>query len=202
MSQILKEKGILSSNVGLRIIVNKSDKSLSVYAGNVWLKSYHVELGDNGLGDKKVSGDHKTPEGSFFVSEVSVLNPPDQYLGSRWMRLSYPNIEDAERGVSQQLISQSTYDQIVSAINQGTTPPQHTALGGGIGIHGGTTTEKGSNWTWGCVGLSDKDVEEIFAYATVGTPVIIHGIIDPELDYKNKEKFTAQIGNNYRKDGA
>ncbi len=173
LSQIIAEKGIAMYDAQLKIRVHKSDKILAVYAGNAWLKNYPIELGDNGMGDKQVSGDHKTPEGTFYITEISVLTPVDEYLGSRWMRLSYPNIEDAERGLSQNLINQWTHDQIVAAINQGQTPPQRTALGGGVGIHGGTTTAKGSNWTWGCIGLSDRDVEEIFPYVTVGTPVLI-----------------------------
>jgi LysM repeat protein len=173
LSQIFKARGINGTKIGLEIFVDKSTKTLSVFAGNIWLKSYHVELGDNGLGDKLVSGDHKTPEGTFYISELSVFKPADEYLGSRWMRLSYPNSEDAQRGLNQRLIDASTYEQIVVANRSKTTPPQRTALGGGVGIHGGSTITKGSNWTWGCVGLSNKAVEEIFPYVTVGTPVVI-----------------------------
>ena len=174
LTQIMKENGISLSNPRLRIVVDKSAKTLSVLAGDTWLKTYHVELGDNGTGDKKVSGDHKTPEGTFYIAEANVLSPADEYLGTRWMRLSYPSIEDAERGLSQGLIDQSTYNAIVNAINQGQIPPQRTALGGGVGIHGGSTPDKGPNWTWGCVGLTNKDVEDFFNYVTVGTQVQIH----------------------------
>ena len=62
---------------------------------------------------------------------------------------------------------------ILSAIQSGKIPPQRTALGGGVGIHGGGVPELGSNWTWGCVGLTNKDVEDFFDYVNVGTPVII-----------------------------
>ena len=173
LSQILKEKGISLSNPGLRIVADKFDKTLTVYAGDLWLKNYQVEFGDGGLDDKKVGGDHKTPNGTFYISQISVLNPADEYLGTRWMRLSYPNIEDAERGLAEGLIDQPTYNAIVSAINQGITPPQQTALGGGVGIHGGSTPDKGNNWTWGCVGLSNKDVEDLYDFMTVGTQVVI-----------------------------
>jgi murein L,D-transpeptidase YafK len=84
LSQILKAGGINGTKIGLEIFVDKSTKTLSAFAGNVWLKSYHVELGDNGLGDKLVGGDHKTPEGTFYISELSVLKPVDEYLGS-WL---------------------------------------------------------------------------------------------------------------------
>jgi lipoprotein-anchoring transpeptidase ErfK/SrfK len=53
------------------------------------------------------------------------------------------------------------------------TPPQRTALGGGVGIHGGSTPELGSDWTWGCVGLTNKDVEDFYNYVSNGTKVTI-----------------------------
>lgn len=173
LSQILTERGIALSNPNLRIVVDKSDKILCIYSGNTWLKTYPVELGDKGLGDKQVNGDHKTPEGTFYIAEKSVLNPSDEYLGSRWMRLSYPNIEDADRGLAQNLIDPATHDQIVAEINQGLVPLQQTMLGGGVGIHGGSTPDKGSNWTWGCIGLSNHDVEDFYNFIQVGTPVIV-----------------------------
>jgi LysM repeat protein len=171
LSEILSSKGLV--NAALTVVVDKSDHVLSIYAGNQWLKSYHVELGDNGLGDKAVSGDHKTPEGIFYIAEKSVLNPPDQFLGSRWLRLSYPNIEDASRGLHQGIINQSTYDSIVSANHNREIPPQRTALGGGVGIHGGDDPALGKDWTWGCVGLKNQDVEDFYNYVSVGTTVVI-----------------------------
>lgn len=163
----------LSGKVQIRLYVDKSDKLLTVYNGNTPLKSYHVEMGDTGTGDKQVAGDHKTPEGTFYITEKMVLAPADQYLGTRWMRLSYPNIEDAQRGLDSGLISKATYDAIVDAINNGGTPPQDTALGGGVGVHGGSTKALGANWTWGCVGLSNSDVEDFYPYVRVGTKVTI-----------------------------
>lgn len=165
-----KDKSLQSKLV---IIVSKSQHTLSLYANNVLLKNYHIELGDGGLGDKQRLGDRKTPEGTLYVTEKSVLAPPSVALGTRWMRLSYPNIEDAQRGLKDGLISRNIYSKIVSAINNYQTPPQRTALGGGVGIHGGSRIEYGSDWTAGCVGLSNKDVEEFYNYVRVGTPVII-----------------------------
>ena len=174
LREILSDKGIDKTRPGISIVVDKSDHSLSLYSyGGVFLKSYHVELGDNGLGDKQVSGDHKTPEGKFYICEKSVLSPSDEYLGSRWMRLSYPNIEDANRGLNNGLINSNTFQSIVTATNRGQIPPQRTALGGGVGIHGGSIPKFGPDWTWGCVGLKNSDVEDFYDYVTVGTPVTI-----------------------------
>lgn len=157
----------------LIIVIDKSDHTLALVSEALEIKSYHVEFGDGGTTDKQIAGDHKTPEGTFYVAEKSVLNPADYYLGTRWMRISYPNIEDANRGLEKGLINKDTFNRIVNAINNKQIPPQHTALGGGVGIHGGGTLQMGSDWTWGCIGLSNKNVEDFFNYVNVGTPIII-----------------------------
>lgn len=170
--EILRARGI-PGDASLSIVVEKRLHRLSLYYNNLKLKSYHVEMGDNGLGDKEVSGDHKTPEGVFYITERLEYNPADHFLGNRWMRLSYPNIEDAERGLTQGIIDRGTYQMIVQANRTGETPPQRTALGGGVGIHGGSTRKFGPNWTWGCVGLTNADVSDFYDYIKVGTPVVI-----------------------------
>jgi lipoprotein-anchoring transpeptidase ErfK/SrfK len=173
LHELLLSKGITAPGNRITIFVDKSEQTLTIKLDGQPIKTYHAEFGDNGIGDKKIAGDHKTPEGTFYVSEKSVLSPADKYLGSRWMRLSYPNIEDGHWGLKTGLIDKATYAEIISAFNQKRTPPQRTPLGGGVGIHGGSVPEFGHNWTWGCVGLSNKDVEEIYDFVTIGTPVII-----------------------------
>jgi len=168
--QVLREK---NTTTVTKIVVDKSEGTLSLYARNKWLKSYWVEFGEGGAGDKQYAGDKKTPEGNFYITEKSVLSPSDKYLGSRWMRLSYPNIEDADRGLRQGLIDRYTRDAVVAAFSSGKTPPQRTALGGGIGIHGGDKPEFGDNWTWGCIALSNSNVEDFYNYVAVGIPVVI-----------------------------
>lgn len=155
------------------IKVAKYSHTLDIYyQGQKW-RSYQIDIGDSGYGDKTVAGDHKTPEGTFYTTEKSILSPEDYYLGTRWMRLSYPNIEDAQRGLQNGIIDYATYNEIVTAINAGRTPPQNTALGGGVGIHGGDKSEFQKDWTWGCVGLTNQDIEGFFDKIPVGTKVVI-----------------------------
>ncbi|HAF12558.1 MAG TPA: hypothetical protein DHU55_09550 [Blastocatellia bacterium] len=49
-------------------------------------------------------------------------------------------------------------------------PPQYTALGGLIYIHGNGAK---SDWTWGYVALENEDMRELFDAVAVGTPVTI-----------------------------
>lgn len=157
----------------LSIVVNKSQRTLSLISNWQLLKSYHIDIGDGGLDDKERRGDHKTPEGEFYITERLTIEPRDEFLGTRWFRLSYPNVEAAARGLASGLIDNATYEQIIDAISRGVTPPQNTPLGGGIGIHGGASSELGSDWTYGCIGMNDNDLEVFFDVIPLGTRVII-----------------------------
>jgi murein L,D-transpeptidase YafK len=172
-SEILKEKGIKNLKNGLKILIDKSDQTLSLVYNGTSLKSYHAEFGEGRMKDKEVEGDKKTPEGTFYVCNKSVMNPPDHYLGSRWLGISYPTIEDADRGIQENLISKQTHDDIVNVFNNMGIPAQNTALGGNIGIHGGSIPSFGSNWTLGCIGLANADIEDFYDFISVGTRITI-----------------------------
>lgn len=173
LSSILQSMRIANPIPNLKIVADKTSHLLTLYSGTTPIKSYKMAIGDGGLADKHVLNDHKTPEGTFYIAEKSVLTPADKFLGTRWMRISYPNIEDAGRGLNSGLIDQATYDSIVAATNNRQIPPQKTALGGGVGIHGGNDTNGPNDWTWGCLGLNNADVNEIYDFVSVGTPLII-----------------------------
>ncbi|HEV7744055.1 MAG TPA: L,D-transpeptidase [Pyrinomonadaceae bacterium] len=148
-----------------RIVVYKSARRLELYSDGKVVRSYKIGLGLNPVPDKVRQGDHATPEGDFYVF---TKNDKSAYYLS--LGVSYPNIEDAERGLRDGLISQAEHDAIVNAIKKKASPPQRTALGGDIYIHGNGSS---SDWTWGCVALENADVKELFAAVAVGTPVTI-----------------------------
>ena len=148
-----------------RIIVIKSKRQLQLYSDGAVVRTYRVGLGLNPVVDKIRQGDRATPEGEFYVF---TKNDKSAYFLS--LGISYPNIEDAGRGLRDGLISGAQHDAIVKAIKRKATPPQNTALGGDIYIHGNGA---GSDWTWGCVALENEDVRELFDSVAVGTPVTI-----------------------------
>lgn len=139
---------------------------LSLYVDNRLVKSFSASLGGNPVDDKEKRDDGRTPEGEFYVCQK---NPHSQYYRS--LRLSYPNIEDASRGLRGGLIDAPTHEAILWAIGHGAIPPQDTRLGSDIMIHGGGGT--GGNWTAGCIALDDDDVEELFAIVPPGTRVTV-----------------------------
>lgn len=148
-----------------RIVIMKSERRLELYSGGSVVRRYKIGLGLSPVEDKVRQGDRRTPEGEFYVFTKNDKSAFYLSLG-----LSYPNIEDAERGLRDKLISQRQHDVIVRTIKRKATPPQNTALGGDIYIHGNGA---GSDWTWGCVALENADMKELFDAVTVGTPVVI-----------------------------
>lgn len=149
-----------------RIVVLKGKRQLKLYSAGSLVRTYQVGLGLNPVDDKKRQGDRATPEGDFYIF---TKNSKSAYYLS--LGISYPNVEDAERGLRDGLISRAQHDAIVRALKRKATPPQHTALGGDIYIHGNGAT---SDWTWGCVALENDDIKELFNAVGVGTPVTIN----------------------------
>ena len=148
-----------------RIVVKKAPRRLMLYSNGELVRTYRVGLGLNPTGDKVKEGDRRTPEGIFYVF---TKNDKSAYYLS--LALSYPNMEAAERGLRDGLIDREQHDQILNAMRQKTAPPQNTALGGEIYIHGNGSQ---SDWTWGCVALDDNDIRELFDAVPVGIKVEI-----------------------------
>ncbi|HXD33556.1 MAG TPA: L,D-transpeptidase [Pyrinomonadaceae bacterium] len=148
-----------------RIEVHKGERKLLLYSDGRLVRAYRVGLGLNPTGDKERSGDHRTPEGDFYIF---IKNPKSAFYLS--LGVSYPSLAHAQRGLRDGKISKAQHDQIAAAIKLKKTPPQHTRLGGDIFIHGNGAS---SDWTWGCVALENEDMKELYDVIAVGTPVTI-----------------------------
>jgi murein L,D-transpeptidase YafK len=151
--------------VNPRIVVSKSKRRLELYSNGQVVKTYRVALGKNASDDKERQGDYRTPEGEFYVC---VKNAASKFYLS--LGLSYPNREDAERGLRDRLITHAEHERIVEALDNHSRPPWDTALGGEIFIHGGGSS---SDWTWGCVALDNDDIKELFDAVPMGATVLI-----------------------------
>lgn len=169
-----------------KIVVNKTKRKLYLLSGNRVVRIYPISLGFDPVNDKVKQGDGRTPEGKFYVCSK---NPKSRFHLS--LGISYPSLDDAERGLKQGLITKKEYDQIVWAIKSGKRPPWSTKLGGAICIHGGGVAW---NWTQGCIALNNQDIEELFKIVPTGTPVIIEklGTRTAELE---QDSFRRQVDN-------
>src|SRR5689334_22041262 len=148
-----------------RIVVKKAERKLFLYSNNKIVRTYHVGLGLSPVGDKVREGDRRTPEGDFYIFTKN--DKSSFYLS---LGVSYPNARHAKRGLRDGLITKAQYDAIMSALQAKKTPPQNTALGGEIYIHGNGAR---SDWTWGCVALENEDIRELFNAVPVGAQVTI-----------------------------
>jgi murein L,D-transpeptidase YafK len=147
------------------IVIEKQKRRLKIYDGARLVRDYKFALGFAPVGDKQIEGDGKTPEGEFYVCAKN-----DQSKFYLSLGLSYPNAEAAKRGLKEKIISQEEHDEIVKAIEEKRMPPQKTALGGEIYMHGGGIE---SDWTEGCIALKNEEIREIFDAIPTGTKVKI-----------------------------
>ena len=132
------------------IVVNKADRVMYLVHNGRALKTYGVDLGGAPVGDKQFEGDQKTPEGTYIIDR---RNPNSRFHLS--LGISYPNAQD-----------------IAEAKAMGKSP------GGDIFIHGQRNpfrigAEEG-DWTWGCIAVKNKEMEEIYAMVRNGTPITIN----------------------------
>lgn len=160
-----ENKVVLPKLISPRLIVKKSLRRLEVFDGDKLIKIYKIALGFAPVGDKEIEGDGKTPEGEFYIF---TKNENSKYYLS--LGISYPTIEDAKRGLENNIISKSEHDQIIEAIKEKKNSPQKTKLGGEIYIHGSGSA---IDWTQGCVALSNADMKELFDAIPIGTSVVI-----------------------------
>lgn len=130
-----------------RIEVRKADRRMTLYSGTRPVRRYAIALGREPLGHKRQSGDGRTPEGDYIIDR---RNPYSQFHLS--LGISYPHRSDR-----------------LVAREAGVDP------GGDIFIHGqaGRHRGRGRDWTEGCIAVTDREIEEIYAMVALGTPIRI-----------------------------
>jgi murein L,D-transpeptidase YafK len=158
----------------MQIIVRKKARLLVVLADDREERSYPVTLGRNWAADKGVEGDEATPLGEFYIC---AKNPRSKFFLS--MCISYPNAEDAERGLEANLITPAQHTAILDAMARRAMPPQNTRLGGEIYIHGEDLRARAPagalvpSGTRGCIALCNSAMQELFDRTDLGAPVTI-----------------------------
>ena len=159
------------SNLWVRI--SKSERTTYVYRGGELWRSFPADVSGNPEGDKvRRAGrlereEHKIPEGTFYVTRRFAES--EYYLA---FVLSYPAPHHARQGLESGLISRAQYNAITAAHRDFREPPQGTALGGLIEIHGHGTGRRRA-WTRGCVALRNVHMDALWDVVHVGTPVVI-----------------------------
>lgn len=135
------------------IVINKSERTLTLMRQGVQLASYHVSLGKKAnAGPKQREGDKKTPQGHYFIDS---RNSHSRFSLS--LHISYPNKKD------------------IKAAKEAGYPP-----GENIMIHGMpngwewlSPLLQRIDWTAGCIAVTNTEMREIWSHVPTGTPVDI-----------------------------
>jgi murein L,D-transpeptidase YafK len=135
-----------------RIIVDKSERRLLLMNDEKILKGYRIALGANPVGHKEIQGDSRTPEGQYAIDRR--LPYSDFH---RALHISYPDAESR---------------RFAAAIRR--------SPGGAIMIHGQPNDlgwiermTRRTDWTDGCIAVSNRAIEELWHAVPDGTPITI-----------------------------
>ena len=141
-----------------RIVIDKSDYLLHLYEADRLLRTYPMVLGFEPVGDKRMEGDGRTPEGKFKVRT--------KYAHAKWSKfiwVDYPTTESWQRFNDRKAAGEI---------------PATASIGGDIGIHGVPEGRDElifdrQNWTLGCISLQRGHVDELYACIRTGTEILI-----------------------------
>jgi murein L,D-transpeptidase YafK len=135
-----------------RIVVEKSERRLSIFRDARRIKTYRIALGRNPVGAKQQEGDMKTPEGIY---KIDGRNPQSSFHLA--LHISYPSDKDNEQAAARGVPAGS--DIMIHGIRNGR---------GWIGAF-----HRWKDWTAGCVALTNEEVEELWRVTPDGTTVEI-----------------------------
>lgn len=143
--------GFVMANVDL-VMVKKSERKMTLFAGDVIVKQYHVSFGGDPKGHKQQEGDQKTPEGWYTLDYKK-----EDSIAYRSMHVSYPNEQDIEQAKA-----------------------RNVSPGGFIMVHGQmngwgwlSPLNQRFNWTDGCIALTNSEMDEFMAIVATGTKIYI-----------------------------
>lgn len=131
------------------LVAHKSGRRLMLFAEGSLRGCWAMGLGFDPRGHKQHEGDGRTPEGWYRTSD----KPWSDFAGA--IAVHYPNDDDAAVALADGRLAAPEHEVVVDALAHESVPPQQTALGGEILIHGGGSRQ---DWTLGCMALEDEDL--------------------------------------------
>ena len=143
---------LAASEVIDSVLVIKSERKMYLVSKGSQIKEYDVVFGGNPEGHKQQEGDERTPEGKYLLDYKK-----DDSSYYKAIHVSYPNNTDK-----------------AEAKNKGVDP------GGLIMIHGQPNgfgwlswLTQSYDWTNGCIAVTNSEMDEIWQFVKVGTPIEI-----------------------------
>ncbi|MRR54931.1 MAG: hypothetical protein EG822_10545 [Deltaproteobacteria bacterium] len=135
-----------------KVVVIKKKRLLLLVRGGEILRSYRVAIGRNPVGTKTRQGDNRTPEGRYVLDR---RNSRSKFYRS--IHISYPNSADISR--AQQRGVSPGRDIMIHGL-----PRNYEDVGD---LH--TVTD----WTKGCIAVTNAEIDEIWTFVPDGTPIEI-----------------------------
>jgi murein L,D-transpeptidase YafK len=162
----------LGSTDRVRLLVDTEALTLDVLRGESRvLRLDRISIGRGGAAPDRRRGDQRTPLGHYRITRVDAKSRFHLFFG-----LDYPTREQVDRAFKNGVINAKEYGRLVNAFRYGEAL-QDSPLGGQIGIHGlGTGSlrlHQLSNWTEGCIALTNAQIDQLRRYISIGTPVVI-----------------------------
>ena len=155
------------------LYIRTRERSVTLYQGYREPRPLrHFEpgaIGRKGAAGFRVRGSSITPRGRFRISRIN-----EQSRFHRFFGFDYPTLEQAREGRRRGILSRRELEAVRMARRQGRQPPQTTALGGHIGLHG-VNNGRSTDWDWteGCVALPNHQIDILTPWLTNGTHVVV-----------------------------
>ncbi|SEO53212.1 L,D-transpeptidase family protein [Aquisalimonas asiatica] len=155
------------------ILVDTQRQEIRVFEdGYEALHLPRIAIGRGGVSELRQRGDRTTPLGEFRVAWINEDSDFHLFFG-----LDFPHFSHARMAYNQGLMEQEEFFSIIDAVRDRRLPPQRTALGGHIGIHGIGNGDRDlhnrANWTQGCVAVTNEEMDKLAEFVDVGTRVVI-----------------------------
>lgn len=133
------------------IVVFKSKRKMHLFSKGIEVAVWDIALGRHPEGKKEFEGDGKTPEGIYYIDQKSAVSKYHKNLN-----VSYPNAADVAHAQK-----------------------ENKSAGGDIKIHGlpanlSDENYKRTDWTLGCIALTNAEIDALFEQIVLGSPIQIY----------------------------
>lgn len=155
------------------VLVDTHSAVLSVIQdGRVQARFPGISIGRGGVTRLRLRDDDATPLGTFRIAWIN-----DHSIFHRFFGFDYPTPPYVWRAFDHDLIGPVTVRRILWAVRHHLLPPQNTALGGDLGIHGlgdaNLWIHRHFNWTSGCIALTNAQIDRLAHWMHIGTRVVV-----------------------------
>lgn len=135
------------------LAVHKAQHRMEAFSEGRLVRTYRIAIGKNPKGGKQYEGDRRTPEGLYQIVSKNAGSGFHKNLG-----ISYPNEQD--RAKARKLGKPAGGDVKIHGLKNG----RWSWIG---------KLHRWRDWTNGCIGVTNPEVDELYEAVPIGTPILI-----------------------------